>query len=246
MCITIIKRKTVTVVLLWLAVFASQYVCAQSHSTLINPMKKTDRIEDKFEVSLYIGAAIFEPTAFSFRDYFYFSNGYNKPYHICMNDVDIGLNGYYVIGDISGFNFSAGYKNVRYAGNHSYDRSEGVFVNMLALDMNMCFWFFMVGLHSDIFLDYNAKNGNYIYDGIYEDCFNKASFSWYIGCFLRFTRLQLDFRLGPYLYPNLNADKIAQYNLTRVYVDMFYYTIRLSYRIFTTGNPIQSPINYFK
>jgi len=243
MCITIIKRQRVTMVLLWLVILTGQVSYAQSRSTLIKPMKKNETIQNNFEILLYISGAWLGTSAFNMNQFVL--SGYTKPYRFYLTDIDIGLNGYYVIGDISGFNLSAGYKNARYAGNQGYDRSEGIFVDWLSLDVNMSFWFFMFGLHSDIFLDYSAKNGKYTYDGIYEDCFNKYSLSWYLGMFLRFTRLQLDFRLGPYLHTTVDVNKIAQYNMTKVHADMFYYTLRVSYRLFTTGNRIKSPIDYF-
>ena len=141
-------------------------------------------------------------------------------------------------------NTALGYKHEVYA----YDKrlgSTGVHTHWLSADLNMTLSYFGAGIRSDIFLNSTIKNNDHFsYEGLYGKCFNPASLCYYASFNIRFTRMKLEARLGSYIKPQLNPDKIAYYNLHKSYVEGLYFEARLQYRLFTTGKVYQSPDFY--
>lgn len=128
----------------------------------------------------------------------------------------------------------------------SYDKSifvsEGVDSHWLSTDIKAEISCLGIGIKTDYFINSKVQNSdNFSYNGIYSDCFNKVSVCSYLAVQIRFTRLKFEVRIGPYIVPHINPDKIAYYNLTKSSVNGLYLDFRISYRIFTTGDPRNTP-----
>ena len=137
---------------------------------------------------------------------------------------------------------SVGYKYESLSYDKSLFISEGVDSHWLSTDIKAEVSYLGVGIKSDFFINSKVRNSdNFSYNGIYSDCFNKVSVCGYIAAQIRFTRLKFEVRVGSYIIPHINPDKIAYYNLTKTYVNGMYLDFRINYRIFTTGNPRNSP-----
>ena len=135
-----------------------------------------------------------------------------------------------------------GYKYQSY----SYDKKlldgYGVDTHWLSADIKAEILYVGTGFKTDFFLDAKIKNDDkFTYNGIYPECFNDISLCWYFALHLRFTRLKLEARIGTYIIPHLNANKITYHNMSKTHVDGLYFEFRLNYRIFTTGRPHNAP-----
>lgn len=129
-----------------------------------------------------------------------------------------------------------GYKYEHYAYDPGFSSNEGVNSHWLSTSINASYWFFNGGLLSDVYLGSSVKNSDYLsYEGIYGDCFNRTSFGIYVGSFFMFTRMKIEGRIGSYFKTQLNPDKIARHNLYDCYVSGFFWEIKMSYRLFTSG-----------
>lgn len=231
------RHRIFVVVLLLLLVFAGNNSVAQSKSRLIKPLKEVKLLRGKYDIFVYLSGVSPIDDAISLR----VPDGgeTNKPSDLQATYFDVGFCWFYSLSEYVGINLSMGYRNERYAQDFGYNRNDGVYSNWLTFDANTiiplttcC----VVGVHTDVFLNHSIKDGSYTYGGIYEDCFNSCSFCWYIGMFMRFSRLRLEIHTGLYPYTRLNANKIAQHNMRTAYVDRFYLDWRISYRLFTNGN----------
>ena len=138
------------------------------------------------------------------------------------------------------FGGALGYKYQRYAYDAGLSGSEGVYSHWLTADLNVNYLFMCAGLLSDIYLNsYTKNNDHFSYEGLHGDCFNKASMACYFGFNTRFTRIKAEARIGFYVKPQLNPDKIAHYNLHKSDVRGLYWELKLSYRLFTSGKHYQ-------
>lgn len=149
-----------------------------------------------------------------------------------------------------GFLFEA---NIGYTyGSIAYTRnlfpSSNVSSHWITFDANISHTFFLDGMFyggikSSLFIDSSIKNSdNYSFEGLYDDCFNVATFIPYFGFRLRFQYIKLDARVGGQFIPYLNANKIAYHNMHKTYVDGLYFEIRFGVRLFSTSNPSR-PVN---
>lgn len=131
---------------------------------------------------------------------------------------------------------SVGYKYNVYNYSKSMIGDSGVDSHWISTDLKAEVSYVGLGVQSDIHLFSKVRNNDYFsYNGLYPETFNSATLCWYLSGQLRFTRLKLEARVGSYIIPHLNPNKIAYYNLTDTTVNNLYFECRLSYRIFTTG-----------
>ena len=138
------------------------------------------------------------------------------------------------------FNGAIGYKHQIYSYDKLSSSNSGVYTHWMTADANAAFVFQFigacVGVKSDILLSSRIKNADHFsYEGLYRDCFNPASLCAYTGLMLRLHRFKIEARIGGYILPQLNPQKISYYNITKTYVNGFYYEIKAYYCFFTTG-----------
>lgn len=135
-----------------------------------------------------------------------------------------------------------GYKYEVYGYNKGFSDNSGVYSHWLSADMNVSYANFGAGIRSDIFLTSKIKNNDHFtYEGLYSECFNPITLCFYGSLNLRFTNFKLEARLGSYLIPQFNPDKISYYNLKATHVEGLYFELKLHYRIFTTGKVHKAP-----
>lgn len=156
--------------------------------------------------------------------------------HLYDSFADIGVEADIYKNPLLRLNASAGYKYERYAYDSGLSSSEGVYSHWLSTGLGMSWWYLNAGLLSDIYLGSRIKNNdNFSYEGLYSECFNRASFGYYVGANMSFNRIRVEARIGSYLKPQLNPDKIAQYNLHKTHVNGLYWEVKVAYRLFTSG-----------
>lgn len=214
---------------------------AQTSNDAIKPLRESSYIHGKMDLYVYASCCYLDPIHFIIAS----PSAYNKARYTKMTYTDIGLCGYYNVSDNIGVDVSMGYKRSRYAYNTGLS-GNGIYAHWLTFDMNVPILYFTAGICSDVFLGSRLKNNdNFTGEGLNKDCFNKITFCYYIGAFFRTTRLKVEIRAGVHKISHENADKIAYYNMMGNYVQNEYLDIRLSYRIYSSGNRLKSPYNIY-
>ena len=144
------------------------------------------------------------------------------------------------------FNGSLGYKYLNYGYDKKFISDSGIDSHWLSTDLKAEVYYGGVGIKSDIFLHSRTRStNNFDHNGIYPSCFNPMTLCWFFAMQAQFTRLKVEARCGTYIIPHINPSKIAYYNLSTTYVEGWYFEVKLSLRIFTTGSPFNAPIAIF-
>lgn len=130
------------------------------------------------------------------------------------------------------------YQNYFYKGRNI--ANAGIDSHWLTAELNASYWLWMTGLcaglKSDIMLSSTIRNNDHFtHEGLYADCFNKASLCLYAGVVIRLSSFKIEARYGGYLIPHFNPERVSYYNLVKATSASYYLEIRASYRIFTTG-----------
>lgn len=135
-------------------------------------------------------------------------------------------------------------------GSLAYSRSlfpgSNVGTHWVTLDANISHTLLLDGMYyggikSSVFLNSNVNNTDgYSFEGFYDDCFNRITFTPYFGFRLRFQYVKFDARIGGHIVPYLNANKIAYHNMHKTHLDGLYFEVRLGVRLFSTSSPSRS------
>lgn len=132
---------------------------------------------------------------------------------------------------------SVGYTNEFYGYTKQLSANNGVYASWIYGDLNLGYGYFGAGIKSDFFVHSKMKNlDNFSFEGLNNKCFNKVSFCCYASIFIRFTKIKLEARIGSYIKPHLDPQKISYYNLSKTHLDGLYFQGKVIFRIFTTGN----------
>lgn len=157
-------------------------------------------------------------------------------------DVGIGAEIYKTKQDKLRLGGLVGYKYEVYGYDKNLFNNSGIYSHWLTADLNLAYSNFGAGIKSDIFLDSKIRNNDHFtYEGLYSKCFNQTTFCYYCSFNLRFTNFKFEARIGSYLKPQFNPDKISYHNLNKTHVDGLYWELKLYYRIFTSGKVYKSP-----
>jgi len=143
---------------------------------------------------------------------------------------------------------SLGYTYMVYSYQSLFTATSGVYTHWLSMDVTPTLgWLglgLFVGLKTDVFLASTLKNNDHFsFEGLYPDCFNKAALCFYGGLYYQFRHVKFEWRMGSYVVPQINPQKMAYYNLTNASSTNFYFELRVSYRIFTNGRIKKVPGN---
>ena len=199
-------------------------------AAVVQRLKKSTLRPMLFDVWLY-GAASYKR-----QNNLGTANNVGNTRHLYDTFADIGVEGEIYKNPQLRLNTSLGYKYERYANDSGLSSNEGVYSHWLSASVGLNYWLFTSGLLTDIYLGSHIKNKDHFsYEGLYGGCFNHASLGYYFGGNLVFTRVKVEARIGGYLKPQLNPNKIAHYNLQKSKVSGFYWEVKLSYRLFTSG-----------
>lgn len=132
---------------------------------------------------------------------------------------------------------SIGYTNESYGYTKQLLANNCVYASWIYGDLNLGYGYFGAGIKSDFFVHSKMKNlDNFSFEGLNNKCFNKVSFCYYASMFFRFTKMKIELRLGSYIKPHLDPQKISHYNLNKTHLDGVYFQGKVIFRIFTTGN----------
>lgn len=232
-------RPFPSVVFVLLILLTSSSLTAQEKMDVIEPIGKTDLVRTQHDLFAYASGSV-RDMALAFMTA---TNGlYNKTTYPYSTLFGFGISDYINRKGVVGLNVGLGYTHERIASDAGFFGNNGVYAHWLNFDASVSAFWFSLGMTSDVFLGSRLVNiDNFSFEGINEKCFNSISFATYLSFQLRFTNLKIEGKIGSYLVPHLDPDKLAYYNFLSTHVDSFYYSINLYYRIFTTGDRKKSP-----
>ena len=125
------------------------------------------------------------------------------------------------------FVMGIGYKFERFAYSLDNNHNSGVYSHWLTAKLEYNY-VFLVGLKTDILLTSNNKNdASFNYEGLYRDCLNKAAFCWYVGLSMPLAVVNVTGRIGSYMVPLYNPQKIAYYNMGNSHVNGLFLSFRV-------------------
>lgn len=208
-------------------------VVVSAQDSIVNPLSKSEKKTIHTDVLLYVaGSRNSHGNMWTASNTIYVNN------YIYGKYLDIGAE-FDFCRDNGAIKFCSllGYRVETFSFDKRFFANTGIDSHFISADIKAEYIFLGAGLKSDIFLFSRAKDqGDLSYLGYNSSCFNRLSLCAYLSCIIPFSRLKLEVRLGSYIVPHLNPNKISYVNLTKSYVDGLYFEFRLSYKIFTTGN----------
>ena len=172
------------------------------------------------------------------------NNYSNNNYDVYETHFDLGIKTEFFKQKMPGLRLgvSLGYKYMVYAYDRNIFNKYGVHSHWLSPCLDFSCSFFIIGFKSDIYLYSHIKNSdNHSYEGLYNDCFNIISLIYYVGLNIRFTRFKIEAKMGGFLKPQLNPQRLSYHSMNKTRVDGFYFEMGLYYRIFTTGKVHNAP-----
>lgn len=237
------KHLFFSTVIILLISFIGSSAAAQEKMDVIQPLEKRELMMFQNDLFFYISGSWFDETITFVAVP---NNLYNKGEFVSTTSASIGLSDYINYKGLLGANISIGYTHERIAQKIGLLGDNGINANWLNADLGISFIWVMgglsIGIGSDIFLGSRVvNNDNFSYEGINDRCFNSFSSYTYLAGFMRFTRLKVEGRMGTYLNPHFDTNKLAYYNFIPTYVFPIYFNIGVYYRIFTNGNRMRSP-----
>ena len=137
-------------------------------------------------------------------------------------------------------NTYAGYKYQTHNFTRQTAADAGIDAHWISLDIGPEFGSAVagvgVGVKADVLLRSHVRNSSrFVYEGIYDDCFNKLALSGYYALHYEFYRFRLEYRMGMYFIPHIDPQRVAYYNHTQTAAGGLYFEFRAYYRLFTTG-----------
>lgn len=162
-------------------------------------------------------------------------NVLGKDYY--STQIFAGVGGNYIFGSGMVLNLDLGYNYERIAFDRSIIPASGVLSHRMNINVSLMYLCLGAGVKTGFFLGSNTKSTSFeTFNGLFDECFNKASVAWFICAEYRFSILVLKGKVGSYIVPNLNVDKIAYYNMHKTRVDCTFFEVGLAFRIFSTKN----------
>lgn len=113
--------------------------------------------------------------------------------------------------------------------------STGVHTHWFTVDTKYQYRYAEAGLKFGTFLHGNVKSVS-VSDvtGVTPDCYNRFYVAPFIGLVYPFQRLKFGALVGIYAVPMLDADRVASANLIDTEVNLFFFEVGISYRLFST------------
>lgn len=103
-----------------------------------------------------------------------------------------------------------------------------------------------VGIKSNLFLtSSNVSSSNFSIIGIYDSCFNPATFFPYFGIRLNIRNIRLEGRIGYQVIQYLNPDKISYHTMAKSAISPLYFEAGIGLKLFTTSDKTKS-VEYLK
>lgn len=225
-------HKSIIVYLLLIIanVFVSRNIIAQEVYSPIKPIKSSKSAMFTYNTLIYAGGSIMD-----LGSIYTSTNNSDNFKRIYSSYINVGVYNelWY---DKYRLCLSAGFMSERLSTNMFYSENGGVYLKWISADFNIVRDCVMLGVSTDLLLDcYSKSTDDFTYVGYNTECFNNASFYWYFGAMFRLYVFRIEGRLGSYLIPHIDINKLAYYNSTKTSVDELYFEIRVAYRIFTTG-----------
>ena len=240
MCITKTKKKYRCFQILVLVLVNTGNLVAQD--LLVKPLSKTSLNPLQTEIFLYAaGGTSNNRNLWTANNQI---NTKNKGLYGTYFDVGLSAEVYRSKKEWFKIGGSMGYKYEVYGFDNRLSANTGLYSHWMSLDLdaiwgNLC----GVGIRSDVFLGSKIKNhDHFTHEGLYSDCFNKMAFCYYFSINIRLTKVKIEGRLGSYIKPQLNPDKISYFNMNKTNVNGLYFELRAYYRLFTTGDIQKFPL----
>lgn len=237
-----INILTKLVVLLCVILFGNTQLCAQTKDKVkLNNISVTARHPWRSELFIY---GYWETGNNRIGD------SYEKKFF--LSTIHLGLSAEFRKWDLMGISADVGYEKDKYAANKNLDFRSGAVSDWLTANCGIScriydLFILSAGFKSKTFLNNKSYySTGYDYLSIKPDCFNKMSVGWFVGFGANIHYVMLNFRLGTYIVPMLNPDKLAYYYLPtsshQISVSNFYMEVGVKIRIFTNSDKYRTKL----
>lgn len=234
------------VVLFLLSVFTTSKVMAQKNKTTIEVQPITESSIKKWRTNVYTFGSWSSIKHGSLWTANNNTGEGNSDCYFSLAELGISTDIYKDRGLFIEGNLGYSYGSLAYS--RSLFSSSNVSTHWITLDANLSHTLLLDGLFyggvkSSLFLNCTVNNtDDYSFEGFYDDCFNRVTFTPYSGFRLRFQYVKFDVRIGGHIVHYFNVNKIAYHNMHKTYLDGMYFEVRLGVRLFSTSNPSR-PVN---
>lgn len=211
-----------------------------AQSEIVNPLSENTLNPIQADVFIYGSGASHKYGSLSTA----VNNYSNNNYGIYGTHFDIGIKTELYKQKLPSLRLGAslGYKYNVYAYDRNIFNKYGVHSHWLSPCIDFSYSYFSIGFKTDIYLYSHIENSdNHSYEGLYNDCFNRMSFIYYVGFNIRFTQFKIEAKIGGFFKPQLNPQRLSYHSMNKTYLDGSYFEMGLYYRIFTTSKVHNSP-----
>ena len=240
-----IKRLFISILMVGSFIISCPTLYAQTSDNIkLQELSTTYRKNHHFSMYAYglleIGAAnnlniIQSSNSLYFEESFFtaFNVGFSFSY------IPWGFPGFGLLTDV-------GYERGKYSSDRKLEFRSGTTSDWLTVDVApmiaSSYWGlpmnFFVGLKSKYFLHSRSRPvTDFSFSGLPSGCFNKVSLCWFTGVEFDMQIAKFNVRLGSYIVPMINPNKLAYYkapdNKYDIEVNGFYFEVGLRMRLFT-------------
>ena len=192
-----------------------------------------------FEIGSYNNLNMIQHSNSSYYSQYSFFSAFNAG--LSLSYLPWGNPGFGLIADI-------GYEKGKYSSDRKLEFSSGSISDWLTIDIAPTMFAstldggfpmnFFVGLKTKYFLHSKSlPTEDLSFSGLPSGCFNKVSLCWFLGTEFDMQIAKLNVRLGSYIVPMINPNKLAYYKAPDskhdIKVNGFYFEVGLRMRLFT-------------
>lgn len=135
------------------------------------------------------------------------------------------------------FNVGMGYRAELFSFRTGNEKWQGLIHHCMSWELAARYFMLTAGMSANALIKSGMRNVNDArYAGLQDVCFNRFTLRWFVGIYLPISFVDIELRWGTYIIPQLNPDKFAYYNMSKVRWDSVCWELRLAFRLFTTGN----------
>lgn len=135
------------------------------------------------------------------------------------------------------FNVGIGYRVELFSFRTGNEKWQGLIHHCMSWELSARYFLLTAGMSANALIKSGSRNANDAkYAGLQDVCFNRFTLRWFVGIYLPVSFFDIELRWGTYLIPQLNPDKFAYYNMSKVRWSVDYWELRMAFRLFTTGN----------
>ena len=226
-----IQDKLLKILLLFFSLLYFQSIIAQNDRIMVQPLEKSSTSPYNFDIYAYCrmswqGSKISTGTNYQFNP---------KQRKMNQQTFNVGVEFDLYRNIRHHFLAGIGYSYTHLAFINSPFTSTGVHIHWLNIDAKYLFLHYEAGVESGWFLGGSEKSHKSSdVTGITPNCYNRLYLKPYLGVSYSFQKVKLEARLGCFVIPKLDANRVAYNNLLNTEINLLCFEVGVAYRIFTT------------